>query len=87
MASASLSLYAPIPRSGRRSRQVGEQDLGVLRGVLEVPLAEEFGDNNVVDIDCSLEIADPASDVEAFISGWAAQTVIPEDIVAGTAAA
>lgn len=62
-------------------------DTGALRGVLEVPLAEEFDDNNVLDIDCSLEIADPANDVEAFVSGWAAQTVIPEDIVAGTAAA
>ena len=62
-------------------------DTGPLRGLLEVPLAEEFGDNDVLDIDCSLEIVDPANDVEAFVSGWAAQTVIPEDIVAGDAAA
>jgi len=62
-------------------------DTGVLKGLLEVPLADTFGDYNVIDIDCSLEIADPASDVEAFVSGWAAQTVIPADIVAGTAPA
>jgi 5'/3'-nucleotidase len=62
-------------------------DTGALKGLLEVPLAEAFGDYNVLDIDCSLEITDPASDVEAFVSGWAAQTVIPADIVAGTAPA
>ena len=62
-------------------------DTGDLRGVLEVPLAEDFGDYDVVDVDCSLEVTSPANDVEAFVGGWAAQTVIPEDVVAGTEAA
>jgi hypothetical protein len=54
--------------------------------VLEVPPAEASDDYNLTDIDCSLEIVDPASEVEAFISGWATQTVIPEAVVAGAAA-
>ena len=57
---------------------------GDFNGMLEVPLADEFGDYNGVVIDCALDIAEPANDVEAFVSGWASLTEIPEEIVLGT---
>ena len=58
-------------------------DTGAYDGLIEVPLAAEFGAYNGVDVDCSLDVPAPANDVEAFSTGWTALTQIPEELVAG----
>ena len=43
-----------------------------VRGVVEVPVATDFDDHDPFTVDCSSTLEDPADDVEAVVSGYAA---------------
>ena len=47
------------------------------RGLLEVPLADDFGDRDVTAYDCASTATDPVDDVDAYLSGFAAVTELP----------
>lgn len=50
---------------------------GEVRGVVEVPVAA--GGNPLVDQDCTSTLEDPATDVEAFLNGFATISVVPDE--------
>lgn len=50
---------------------------GEVRGVVEVPIATDTGDRDLLATDCASTLTDPAEDIEAFINGFAALTEIP----------
>ncbi|HEX5615728.1 MAG TPA: 5'/3'-nucleotidase SurE [Acidimicrobiia bacterium] len=43
-----------------------------VRGVVEVPVASEFGANDPFTVDCASTLEDPVDDVTAFVNGYAA---------------
>lgn len=59
-------------------------DTGELEGVVETTLGDDFGDFAAFTVDCSVEVDPIVTDVDAFFSGYAAVTLLPEDLVAGT---
>jgi 5'-nucleotidase len=59
-------------------------DTGELEGVVETTLDDDFGDFAAFTVDCSVEVDPIVTDVDAFFSGYAAITLLPEDLVAGT---
>jgi 5'-nucleotidase len=59
-------------------------DTGELEGVVETTLGADFGDFAAFTVDCSVEVDPIVTDVDAFFSGYAAITLLPEDLVAGT---
>jgi 5'-nucleotidase len=59
-------------------------DTGELDGVAETTLDVDFGDFAAFTVDCSVEVDPIVTDVDAFFSGYAAITLLPEDLVAGT---
>ena len=59
-------------------------DTGELDGVAETVLGDDYGDFVPFAVDCSIEVDPVVTDLDAFFSGYAAVTVLPEDLVAGT---
>jgi 5'-nucleotidase len=48
----------------------------VHRGVVEVPTATDFADRDATAIDCDSTLEDPVDDVDAFLNGFAAMSLI-----------
>ncbi len=59
-------------------------DTGELEGVVETTLGDDYGDFVPFNVDCSTEVDTIVTDLDAFFTGFAAVTLLPEDLVAGT---
>lgn len=59
-------------------------ETGEVKGALETELDDDFGDFGSFAADCGVDFEPLVTDVEAFSTGWAAITEIPEALVAGT---
>ena len=59
-------------------------DTGELDGVAETTLGDDYGDFAPFAVDCSVEVDPIVTDLDAFFSGYAAITLLPEYLVAGS---